>query len=150
MKNQVFVLLSFLFFQCPSITQVNIVPKGKQYITTVDRLNWENMPNALLQNYYYELCSDDIFEIIMVVDTMTNNRNLTVLTKHAGDGYLFINNLINEWAINHSPFDYNINGKTVKTKPMVEKLVSLKKKSIDTVYMNNADRIVIIKSREGQ
>lgn len=148
MKIQLFILLSFFFFQCPSISQVYIVPKGKQHSTTVDSLNWKNMPNALLQNYYSELNNDDIIEMVMVVDTLSNNRNLSVLTKHARDGYLLINNLINKWAINHSPFDYSIDGKIVKTKPMVEKLVSLRKEQIDTVFMKNSDRMVIIKTRE--
>lgn len=148
MKLRLFILPLFIFFLCPFFIQGNSIPKGKQHTSTIDNLNLDNVPVVLLQYYYYKLSSDDIFEMVMVADTITNNRNLTVLTKHAGDGYLFINNLINEWAINHSPFNYSIDGEIVKTKPMVEKLVSLKKESMDTVYMINADRIIIIKSRE--
>ncbi len=150
MKLILFILLLFIFFQCPFFIQGNSVPKGKQHTSTIDNLNLDNVPVVLLQYYYYKLSNDDFFEMKMVVDTLSNKRNLILLTKHAGDGYLFINNLINEWAINHSPFDYSIDRKIVKTKPMVEKLVSLKKESIDTVYMNNADRLVIIKTIEGK
>lgn len=156
MKTQLLLLLIVFLFKSLFVTQTEVVFKGfnqpplisESVKVFVDSINAESIPCALLKFYYNNLSNEDVFEIKMVVDTLNSTRNLRILTKQAGDGYMFVNAMIADWAIIYSPFDYIIDRDTVNSKLMVEKLVSLRKEYVDSVVMNNTDRMVIIKTRE--
>lgn len=114
----------------------------------IDKINLKCIPDAILEYYYYNLTNEDVLEIKMIVDTLENERNLNILTRQAGSGYLYVNAMIADWACTFFPIDYIIDQDTVNSKPMVNKLISLSKVYVESVTFKDQGRVVLIKTKE--